>query len=91
MMHFLAIPVSVGPALTSVSVSITKLANLLVISATCLASDDEAKPTGNDNLNQVFRFCKKINKFFLHFIQILSYLLILTKLMYNIDEIYKAL
>ena len=80
MMHFLAIPVSVGPALTSVSVSITKLANLLVISATCLASDDEAKPTGNDNLNLVLFF-------FLHFIQILSYLLILTKLMYNINEI----
>ena len=63
-MHFLALPVSVGPALTSVSVSITKLANLLVISATCLASDDEAKPTGNDNLSHVFRFCKKIIKFF---------------------------
>ena len=86
MMHFLALPVSVGPALTSVSVSITKLANLLVISATCLASDDEAKPTGNGNLSHVFRFCKKILNF-LHFIQILSYLQILTKLMYNINEI----
>ena len=41
----LFVPVSVGITLASVSVSMIKLAILLVISATCLASDDWAKPS----------------------------------------------